>query len=352
VKYWCLGNEMDGPWQIGHMPAREYGLKARDAARQMRGIDPAAKLIACGSSGPYLPTYLDWDQQVLEECYAEVDAISLHRYYGNANETGGDTSKYLAMNLTMERQIEEICDVCDLVRGRLRSDKTLWLSFDEWNVWYRSRGKAYTDGRRQEAPHLLEEVYNLEDALVVGGLLNSLMRRSDRVRVACLAQLVNVIAPLMTNDDGVLRQTIYYPYAWALLYGRGSVLNLAAEGPSYEVNQFGHPAEPERLPVAGVGQVPYLDVAATLDAASKSATLYVLNRDLENARELEVSWHDLTPGKVNSSVVLTGKDLTAANTFEAPKRVVPQTLEAPKVGSKMLIQAPARSYMVLNLSVV
>ena len=145
-----------------------------------------------------MPTYLDWDREVLEECYDQVDGISLHRYYGNAatGETGGDTSHYLAMNLAMERQIEEIKAVADIVRGLKRSSKTLFLSFDEWNVWYRARGGDYANGHRTYAPHLLEEVYNLEDALLVGGLLNSLIRHSDRVKIACLAQLVNVIAPL------------------------------------------------------------------------------------------------------------------------------------------------------------
>jgi alpha-N-arabinofuranosidase len=350
VKYWCLGNEMDGPWQIGHIPAREYGSKARDAARQMRVIDPTVKLIACGSSGPFMPTFLEWDQEVLEECFDEVDAISLHRYFGNTEETGGDTSKYLAMNLSMDRQIEEIMAVYEVVRGRRRSGKTLWLSFDEWNVWYRARSGKDVDGERQEAPHLLEEVYNLEDALLVGGLLNTLIRRSDRVRVACLAQLVNVIAPLMTNEDGLLRQTIYYPYSWALKHARGSALNLAAEGPSYEVARLGRPIEAGGRITPGFGQVPFVDVAATLDDAGKTATLFVLNRDLVNARELEVSWHDVTPTKVNSCLVLTGKDLKATNTFAAPKQVTPQTLEAPKVGSKMLVQLPARSYTLLNLS--
>ena len=350
VKFWCLGNEMDGPWQIGHIPAREYGSKARDAARQMRVIDPTLKLIACGSSGPFMSTYLEWDQAVLEECFEEVDGISLHRYFGNTDETGGDSAKYLAMNLSMDRQIEEIMDVCDLVRGRKRSGKTLWLSFDEWNVWYRARDGKDVDGQRQPAPHLLEEVYNLEDALLVGGLLNTLIRRSDRVRVACLAQLVNVIAPIMTNEDGLLRQTIYYPYAWALQYARGSALNLAAGGPSYEVAHLGRPIEAGGRTIPGFGQVPFLDVAATLDDTSKTATLFILNRDLVNAREVEVNWHDLTPGKVNASLVLTGKDLKATNTFAAPKQVVPQSLEAPKVGSKMVIQVPARSYSLLSLS--
>ena len=239
VKYWCLGNEMDGPWQIGHMVAAEYGRKAADAARQMRVIDPSLKLIACGSSGPFMTTYLDWDRQVLEECYNEVDAISLHRYFGNSEETGGDTTRYLAMNLAMDRQIEEIIDVCDLVRGLKRAQKRLWLSFDEWNVWYRARGPIADNGHRQEAPHLLEEPYNLEDALLVGGLINSLLRHSDRVRLACLAQLVNVIAPLMTNENGVLRNTIYYPYAWALQSARGNVLSLVPEGPAYEVGRLG-----------------------------------------------------------------------------------------------------------------
>src|SRR5437867_3821394 len=143
----------------------------------------------------------------------------------------------------MDRQIEEIIAVCDLVRGHKRSSKTLWLSFDEWNVWYRARGGSAADGNRQVAPHLLEEVYNLEDALLVGGLINSLLRHSDRVRLACLAQLVNVIAPIMTNEDGLLRQTIYYPYSWALQYARGDVLSLASEGPAYEVAHLGRPIE-------------------------------------------------------------------------------------------------------------
>jgi alpha-N-arabinofuranosidase len=295
VKFWCLGNEMDGPWQIGHLPAREYGLKARDAARQMRSIDSSAQLIACGSSGPFMPTYLEWDRQMLEECYEEVDAISLHRYYGNAEETGGDTSKYLAMNLAMDRQIEEIIAVCDLVRGHKRSNKTLWLSFDEWNVWYRARSGKDVDGNRQAAPHLLEEVYNLEDALLVGGLINSLLRHSDRVRLACLAQLVNVIAPIRTNENGLVRQTIYYPYNWALRYARGNVLSLAPEGPTYEVARLGRPIEAGGWAMPGLGQVPYLDLAGTIDDVGKTATLFVLNRDLEKARELEVSWHEATP---------------------------------------------------------
>ncbi len=346
IKYWCLGNEMDGPWQIGQIPATQYGLKARDAARQMREMDHSVKLIACGSSGPFMPTYLEWDQQTLEQCYDEVDAISLHRYFGNAEETGGDTTRYLAMNLDMDRQIHEIMAVCDMVGGRLRFSKTLWLSFDEWNVWYRARSGNAVDGQRQVAPHLLEEIYNLEDALLVGGLLNTLIRRSDRVRVACLAQLVNVIAPIMTNDNGLFRQTIYYPYAWALEHARGKALELAVTSPAYQITAPGRPATRARENMS----VPYLDVAGAIDAENKTASLFVLNRDLEKARDLELVWHETTPTRVNTCQVLTGSDLKAENGFDAPDRVVPKPLDPPQVGSKMTLQVPARSYVLLSLA--
>jgi alpha-N-arabinofuranosidase len=333
VKYWCLGNEMDGPWQIGHMTAAEYGRKAADAARQLRIVDRSVQLIACGSSGPFMPTYLEWDRQVLEQCYPEVDAISLHRYFNHTTETGGDSAKFLALNLEMDRQIDEVAAVCDVVRARLRSRKRLWLSFDEWNVWYRERNG---DGKRQEAPHLIEEVYNLEDALLVGGILNTLLRHAERVRVACLAQLVNVIAPLMTNARQVVRQTIYYPYAWALQHARGKVLDLALESPVYEVRDL--------------GSVPYLDAAGTVDLKAKEACLLILNRDLAKERELLVVWREAAPARVVDCQVLTGADLKASNTFEEPRRVGPQPLERPKAGARMLFKLPPRSYTMAQLA--
>ena len=185
-----------------------------------------------------MPGYLAWDREVLEECYDQVDGLSLHAYYGNtARWSGNSTARYLAMNLDMDRHIHEVAAVCDYVQGLQRSSKRLWLSFDEWNVWYRARDAQATDGKRAAAPRLLEEVYNLEDALLVGGFVNTLLRNSDRVRVACLAQLVNVIAPLVTNDRGVLRQSTYYPYAWALRYARGRVLDLRVESETYPMRR-------------------------------------------------------------------------------------------------------------------
>jgi alpha-N-arabinofuranosidase len=338
VEHWCLGNEMDGPWQIGHMLATEYGLKTADAARQMRDVDPSLKLIACGSSGPFMPTYLEWDREVLEQCYDYVDGLSLHRYFGNnERDTGGDTSKYLAMNLSMERQIAETVAVCDQVRGHKRSPKKLWLSFDEWNVWYRTTKGDAVDGHRQEAPHLLEEVYNLEDALLVGGLVNSLLRNADRVKLACLAQLINVIAPIMTDANGLFRQTIYYPYSWALQFAKGAALDLLVESSTYEV--------------PGFDQVAHLDVSGSLDRSDGKLSLFILNRDLWKAHEVEVVWEDAAPARVISGSLLTGDDLKASNSFAAPQRVVPQSFRAPAVaGGKTKFDVPARSYAVIQWS--
>ncbi len=346
VRYWCLGNEMDGPWQMGHMPARDYGRKARDAAHQIRVIDPSLKLIACGSSNTIMPTYLEWDREVLEECYDQVDGISLHNYYGNTPElSGNSTARFLAMNLDMERQIHEIAAVCDYVQGLRKSPKSLWLSFDEWNVWYRARTGDAVNGHRTAAPRLLEEVYNLEDALLVGGFLNTLLRQSDRVRVACLAQILNVIAPLVTNASGVLRQSIYYPFSWALAYARGKVIDLSVESETYPIT-----AKDLRADFARDDQVPFVDVAVTLDPSNKQACVLMLNRDLEAERDLVLDWRDPKPSQVLTCLTLTGPDLKAFNTFEQPKQVTPRPLDAPTVGGRMTFKLPARSYTVAQLA--
>jgi alpha-N-arabinofuranosidase len=303
----------------------------------MRYVDPSLKLVACGSSGPGMPTYLEWDREVLEQCYDYVDAISLHRYFNNAEETGGDSSKFLAMNLSMERQIDEVAAVCDVVRGHKRSAKKLSLSFDEWNVWYRARTGAAVNGGRQSAPHLLEEIYNLEDALLVGGLLNTLIRKADRVKLACLAQLVNVIAPIMTNENGLLRQTTFYPYSWALEFARGATLDLLVESPVYDASRL--------------GEVAYVDVAGTFQLETGKVTLFLLNRDLAKPRHVEIVWEGASP-RAGDTFVLTGSDLKASNTFEAPTRVTPQKGEKPSsAGGHSSLELPPRSYTVVQWTI-
>jgi alpha-N-arabinofuranosidase len=337
VEHWCLGNEMDGPWQIGHMSADEYGYKAADAARQMRAVDKSLKLIACGSSGPGMPTYLEWDRQVLEQCYEYVDALSLHRYFDNGETTGGDSAHFLAMNLTMDKQIAETLAVCDTVRGHKRSPKQLWLSFDEWNVWYRERRGDAVDGHRTNAPHLLEEIYNLEDALLVGGLLNTLIRNSDRVKIGCLAQLINVIAPIMTNSDGLFQQTIFYPYSWALQFARGAALNVFVESSTYDVK--------------GLNQVPHLDVAGSYNESDGSVVAFILNRDIAKSHDVEVVWEDKAPTKVQATSLLTGDDLKAVNSFQSPNKVAPQSFAKPTTtNGRTKFEVPPRSYTMLQWS--
>jgi len=350
VEHWCLGNEMDGPWQIGHMSGVEYGMKAADAGRQMHYVDPSLKLIACGSSNSSMPTYLEWDRQVLEQCFDYVDGLSLHRYFGNtAEETGGDSTRYMALNLSMDRQITESLAVCDYVQGRRHSSKKLWLSFDEWNVWYRARSGSDVDGNKQVAPHLLEEVYNLEDALLVGGLVNTLIRNSDRVRIACLAQLINVIAPIMTNDSGFYRQTIYYPYAWALQYARGAAMNVVVESPSYESQSADNRAARGSK---AIESIPYVDVSATFDKGSGKYSVFLFNRDLAKPRDVEIVWEDDAPSRALESLTLTGSDLKVVNGFSAPEKVLPQSFERPATtNDRTRLQLPARSYTVLSLSI-
>ncbi len=330
IHHWCLGNEMDGPWQIGHCDATAYGYRAADAARQMKAVDPGIKVTACGSSSPGMPTYLEWERQVLEQCYEVVDYLSLHRYFNlPQKDEKPDYPRFLAQNLELDREVAQVGAVCDLVGARLKSRKTLRLSFDEWNVWYGSTGG---DGKRKYAPHLIEETYNLGDALLVGGCINSLLRNAKRIEIACLAQLVNVIAPLMTNDQGVLRQTTYFPYRWALQLARGEVLAISHNGPGYET-------EP-------LGMAPYLDVVATLD--NNRLCLLALNRDTSRTRTMECHFTAAHPGRILSAFTLTGSDLTATNTFAQPKNVLPERLPLPAPGRRMTIELPAQSYSVMQ----
>lgn len=197
IKTWCLGNEMDGPWQIGHKTAEEYGRIALEAAKVMKWTDPAIELVACGSSFLGMPTFADWEAIVLDHTYEHVDYLSLHQYYGNHEN---DTPTFLARSLQMDEFIHSVTAICDYVKAKKRSKKRMYLSFDEWNVWFHSNAADKKIEPWQIAPPQLEDIYTMEDALVVGCLLISLLKHADRVKMACLAQLVNVIAPIMTEN--------------------------------------------------------------------------------------------------------------------------------------------------------
>ena len=309
IKYWCLGNEMDGPWQIGHKTAEEYGRLAAETGKVMKWIDPSIELIACGSSHSGMPTFGDWERTVLTHTYEIVDYLSLHSYYGNRS---GDTGEYLACCRDMDRFIETVSGICDEVREKLGSEKTMYLSFDEWNVWFHSNEQDKKQEKWTVAPPLLEDVYTFEDALVVGCLLITLLRHADRVKMACLAQLVNVIAPIMTETGGgAWAQTIFYPFLHASLYGRGTALRTAVDAPAYDAGQY--------------GQTPYLEAIAIRSEDEKELCVLAVNR-AEEALTLALDAEGLPTPRLTEHLVLRCDDLKAVNTCARPDRVVPEAL--------------------------
>jgi len=304
IKLWCLGNEMDGPWQIGHKTAYEYGRIAAETARVMRMLDPTIETVACGSSNWEMPQFGKWESEVLAECYDEVDYLSLHQYYGNRDN---NTSEYLASNLAMDRFIGEVIAICDAEKAKKRSNKTIHLSFDEWNVWYHSNEDHVE--RWSQAPHQLEDIYNFEDALLVGSMLITLLRHADRIKIACMAQLVNVIAPIMTSDKSAWKQTIFHPYAYTSRYGRGTVLQSAVEAPMYETKRL--------------GDVPVLDLVPIWDEAADTVTIFAVNKDLQEDVSLQCDLRQFDGYRVLEHVVLTHDNMKATNTEEAPETVSP-----------------------------
>ena len=302
VKTWCLGNEMDGPWQAGHVPAAEYALRADQAAKLMRGLDSSIELVACGSSARGMATYLDYDRVTLEYCWNDVHYISAHRYSANHQD---DTPWFLAEGIEIERIIEDYAGLFDYVRGLKRSEKRVALSFDEWNVWYKAKNG---NGQWAEAPALIEEVYNLEDALVAAQYLNAFIRRADVVKIACIAQIVNVIAPLLTKRDGLLVQSLYYPFQLMAEHTRGKSLRTILDTPM--------------VPAGARGEVPALDVSASL-ADDGSLAVFVVNRSLTEATTLDIRLADARVTELLGVDVLSGTDPKAANTWEQPNLIVP-----------------------------
>ncbi len=323
VPVWCLGNEMDGPWQLGHVPAREYALRARQAARMMKACDRTIETVACGSSGPRMPTWLDWDRTVLEELGTAADYVSLHRYVGNQD---GDSPNYLAIGRSIDQQIEAVNACCQYVQARHNSRHRAFLCFDEWNVWYRSRGTNHTHGGGRFAPHLLEERYNLEDALVVGAFLMSFLRHADSVKIANLAQLVNVIGPLLTDGDSLLKQSIFYAFKLFSDRKGGTALSARIYGPRYQTRY---------------GDVSYLDAAATLDG--NSLNLFAMNRHTSEPMPLAVEVGGSEILRVGTSEIVHALSLDAENTFEAPDTVVAKPFEGWSTRDHAIVELPPHS---------
>ena len=270
VKLWGLGNEMDGHWQQGHVPADQYAIRAQQAAKLMKDTDPSIELVVCGSAEIGLPTYMEWDRTVLEYVGDYADYISLHRYVGNS---AGDTADYLAVTNSIDQQIEVMDALCRYIQAKTRSRKRYFLAFDEWNVWYRTQNAESVNGHGKYAQHLVEEEYNLEDALVVAGFLNSFIRHADIVKIANLAQIVNVIAPILTRGDQILLQSIYYPLVLYAQRREGVALQAVIHGPGYESRSYGF--------------VHTIDASAILGEAVLHT--FLINRSIEETAPVEIS---------------------------------------------------------------
>ncbi|RUT28285.1 alpha-N-arabinofuranosidase [Arsenicitalea aurantiaca] len=345
IKFWCLGNEMDGPWQMGTKTATEYGRIAVEAAKMMRTIDPSIELAAVGSSGRNMPTFGAWEREVLRHTFHQIDFISLHTYL---NDQARDTPAFLASSDAMDDFIEEVIGIADEVATELGSDKRIDLSFDEWNVWYRTRsGSDRTLPGWPVAPSILEERYTMKDALAFAGACISLLNHADRVKSACLAQLVNAIAPILTETGGpAWRQTIFWPFADFANLGRGDVLRSSVNSPTYATvyhaprgeNDFAH-----EMPA-----VPFLKAAVVYSAEEKIVTLFLLNRSLDEAMSVAIDgtgFSSLTP---DTATVLRHDDLEAINTRDQ-QPVFPAPLPAFGADDKGRITLPPASWTVVRM---
>ena len=335
---WCLGNEMDGPWQVGHKTADEYGRLANEVAKTLRAFDKKLELIVCGSSNSDMKTYPEWERIVLEHTYDAVDHISLHMYFANRAK---NTANYLALNHKLDRYITTVESTINLVKANRRSRHDVFISFDEWNVWYHSnkQDRAILDGREgwPHAPRLLEDIYNFEDVLQVGCILNTFIRKSNVVKIACIAQLVNVIAPIMTDPKGAAwRQTIYYPYYFASIYGRGTALQLAVKCPGYDADV--------------ADDVPYLDISGVHDEAAETLTFFAVNRHATDMLPVSVALLGFAAATVIDHQEMTHKLLEAVNTATDQTNVAPHKGKGAKVADGTLSFAmQPHSYVMVRV---
>jgi alpha-L-arabinofuranosidase len=334
VKLWCLGNEMDGPWQLGHTSAREYGRLAAQTAHAMRALTPDARLVVCGSSSWDMPTFGAWESAVLDETYDLVDMISCHSYYQIRD---GDRRSFLASGAHMDGFITAVADLADAAADRRRTSRRLTISFDEWNVWDMAAWQA-TPTRTDwpEAPRLIEDDYRLLDAVVVGGLLIALLRHADRVGVACQAQLVNVIAPIRTEPGGPSwRQATFYPFALTSRHAYGDVLDVGLEADMQETRH---------------GDVSIVDAIATNDSDRGSAVVYMINRSIDDAVEVAVDARPSATSRIDKALTIAGSDLDAVNSSTQPNNVAPRELAKIDMdaGHVTLVLPPA-SWTLLSL---
>jgi len=329
VRYWCVGNEMDGPWQIGHLDAVAYGNKALEAAKMMKWQDPSIKTVLCGSSNDRMETYPEWDRTALEIAWEAMDYHSMHYYAGNWD---GDTTSYLASSVLFERFVDTLDGTLRYVKAKRRSKHDVYLSWDEWQVWYKGDPMQ---GNWEEAPHLAEEIYNLEDALVVAQWLNVFLRKSYVLKIACVAQIVNVISWMHTHKNGLLKFPSYYVFKLVSNLARGQALDVHVKAPVVETERY--------------DAVPVLDVSASYDVEKQKGAVFLVNRSQTETILADLIWQDGKTIHIDQAWQLAGKDPKATNTWENPNQLVANPIPVPAVDAgRTAVEVPPLSFTVLD----
>ncbi len=316
IKTWAIGNELDGEWQVGQTTPFEYARIARETAKAMKRQDGRIEVVAAGSAGQEYATFGEWEQTLLEEAYPYIDYISLHQYYLNLEK---DTPNFLAKTLKFDEYIESIGSLIDYMKVKNKSERDIYISLDEWNVWYHTRKEDMKTIRDRDenwpiAPHLLEEPYNFEDALVAGSMMIALIRHCDRVKIASYAQLVNVLAPIMTDDNGQMwKNTIFYPIYYTSKYGRGTAINGVINSDTYDCSEF--------------TCVPYLDAVTVLSEDETELTIFAVNKSTEDSLAMNLDLRSFGELELIEHVAYENNDVYEINSLDNPEAVMPYNKE-------------------------
>lgn len=338
IKMWCLGNEMDGEWQVGHKTAYEYGRLAAETGKAMKLIDPEIELIACGSSLSSMGTFPDWDLEVLEQTYEIIDYLALHQYYGG-QEMG--TQAFLAQALDMEEYIKTARSVAQVIKHKLRSRKDMKFSIDEWGVWSTpgdTVNREVNENPWQVAPAISEQIYSMEDALLFASMQMVMLRNADVIKIACQALLTNVSACIMTEKGGgVWLQTTYYPFYCFAHFARGVTLESRITGPGYECGT--------------AGNVPYIDAVTVWNQEKEEVILFAVNRNETESIEVEWRLEGFYPKSIISFIRLHAGDRKMTNQYDH-EAVLPEETDGGTVeGEYCTVEMLPLSFNMVRIAV-
>ena len=336
VKLWCLGNEMDGTWQLGHKTATEYGRLAAETGRAMKLLDPTIRLIACGSAKSDMPTYPAWDQEVIRHVFGIADYIGLHQYYGG-QQMG--TAAFLAQSEDFENYIAAIRSAIRVEQAAQRSSRPMHISVDEWGVWAMP-SEAVTQevdaAPWQIAPAISEQIYTMEDALLFASMLMTIVRNADIVKIGCQSLIANISACIMTQrGGGMWKQTIYHPFRALANHARGVVLSTPCEVETY---------------ASGDLRAAMADTLAVWDQDKREVVLFAVNRSDAEEAEIVLDMQGFACQEVVQAEVLCAADRKLTNQFDH-HAVAPQEGEAQLSGQVLTVKLPPLAFGMVRVGV-